>query len=130
MLLLDITVVNTALPSIATGIGAGFNALQWVVDAFTLGLAAVVLTAGSLADRLGRRAVFAAGLALFSLFRTGLNTILPLGAQVALAGAAIALWLVREREIEHEHEIEPEPRAPSKSAPAGPAEVALQPVAP
>jgi EmrB/QacA subfamily drug resistance transporter len=52
MLLLDITVVNTALPAI---------------DAYTLTLAAVVLTAGSLADRLGRRRVFAAGLALFSV---------------------------------------------------------------
>jgi EmrB/QacA subfamily drug resistance transporter len=67
MLLLDITVVNTALPSIAKDLRAGFNDLQWVVDAYTLALAAVVLTAGSLADRLGRRAVFAAGLGLFSI---------------------------------------------------------------
>jgi EmrB/QacA subfamily drug resistance transporter len=67
MLLLDITVVNTALPSIAKDLGAGFNDLQWVVDAYTLGLAAVVLTAGSLADRLGRRAVFLVGLVLFAL---------------------------------------------------------------
>jgi EmrB/QacA subfamily drug resistance transporter len=67
MLLLDITVVNTALPSIAKDLGATFNDLQWIVDAYTLALAAVVLTAGSLADRLGRRAVFAVGLGLFSL---------------------------------------------------------------
>ena len=66
MLLLDITVVNTALPSIAKDLGASFNDLQWVIDAYTLALAAVVLTAGSLADRLGRRAVFAAGLAIFA----------------------------------------------------------------
>jgi EmrB/QacA subfamily drug resistance transporter len=67
MLLLDITVVNTALPSIAKDLHANFNDLQWVIDAYTLALAAIVLTAGSLADRLGRRAVFAAGLAVFSV---------------------------------------------------------------
>ena len=66
MLLLDITVVNTALPSIARDLHASFNDLQWVIDAYTLALAAIVLTAGSLADRLGRRALFAAGLAVFS----------------------------------------------------------------
>lgn len=67
MLLLDITVVNTALPSIAKDLNASFNDLQWVIDAYTLALAAIVLTAGSLADRLGRRAVFATGLVVFSL---------------------------------------------------------------
>jgi len=67
MLLLDITVVNTALPSIQKDLGAGFTDVQWVIDAYTLSLAALVLTAGSLADRLGRRAVFAAGLGIFAL---------------------------------------------------------------
>lgn len=67
MLLLDITVVNTALPSIARDLHASFNDLQWVIDAYTLVLAAVVLTAGSLADRLGRRRVFEVGLAIFAL---------------------------------------------------------------
>src|SRR6266545_2305170 len=66
MLLLDITVVNVALPSIREDLGASFTDLQWVVDAYALSLAALVLTAGSLADRLGRRRVFAAGLAIFS----------------------------------------------------------------
>ena len=66
MLLLDITVVNVALPSIREDLGASFTDLQWVVDAYALTLAALVLTAGSLADRLGRRRVFAAGLAIFS----------------------------------------------------------------
>jgi len=66
MLLLDITVVNTALPSIQKDLGASFTDVQWVIDSYTLSLAAIVLTAGSLADRLGRRAVFAAGLAIFS----------------------------------------------------------------
>jgi EmrB/QacA subfamily drug resistance transporter len=66
MLLLDITVVNTALPAIQTDLGASFTDLQWVIDAYTLSLAALVLTAGSLADRLGRRRVFAVGLGIFS----------------------------------------------------------------
>src|SRR5215208_5646259 len=67
MLLLDITVVNVALPSIRDDLGARFTDLQWVIDAYALTLAALVLTAGSLADRLGRRRVFAAGLTIFSL---------------------------------------------------------------
>src|ERR671930_168877 len=66
MLLLDITVVNVALPSIREDLGASFADLQWVIDAYALTLAALVLTAGSLADRLGRRRLFAAGLGLFS----------------------------------------------------------------
>ena len=67
MLLLDITVVNTALPSIQKDLSASFTDLQWVIDAYTLSLAAVVLTAGSIADRIGRRAVFAAGLGIFAV---------------------------------------------------------------
>src|SRR5919198_419131 len=67
MLLLDITVVNTALPSIQEDLNATFTDLQWVVDAYTLPLAALVLTAGVLADRLGRRRVFAAGLGIFTV---------------------------------------------------------------
>jgi EmrB/QacA subfamily drug resistance transporter len=67
MLLLDITVVNVALPAIREDLDAGFTDLQWVVDAYALTLAALVLTAGSLADRLGRRRVFGAGLVIFSL---------------------------------------------------------------
>jgi EmrB/QacA subfamily drug resistance transporter len=66
MLLLDITVVNTALPSIQKDLSASFTDLQWVIDAYTLALAAVVLTAGSIADRVGRRAVFAGGLGIFA----------------------------------------------------------------
>src|SRR5207248_4329571 len=66
MLLLDITVVNTALPSIEKDLSASFSDLQWVIDAYTLALATVVLTAGSLADRLGRRRVFLVGLVVFT----------------------------------------------------------------
>src|SRR3954454_6159717 len=66
MLLLDITVVNVALPSIRDDLGGSFSDLQWVVDAYALTLAALVLTAGSLADRLGRRRLFAWGLGVFA----------------------------------------------------------------
>jgi EmrB/QacA subfamily drug resistance transporter len=76
MLLLDITVVNTALPSIEKDLGASFTDLQWVIDAYALSLAALVLSAGSLADRLGRRRVFAAGLAIFSI-ASGLAALSP-----------------------------------------------------
>jgi len=67
MLLLDITVVNVALPAIQEDLGASFTDLQWVVDAYALALAALVLTAGSLADRLGRRRIFTWGLVIFTV---------------------------------------------------------------
>jgi EmrB/QacA subfamily drug resistance transporter len=67
MLLLDITVVNVALPDIQSDLNASFAELQWVVDAYALMLATLTLTAGSLADLLGRRLVFATGLGLFTV---------------------------------------------------------------
>jgi len=67
MLLLDITVVNVALPDIQSSLGASLSSLQWVVDAYSLTLAAFLLTAGSLADRIGRRRVFTFGFALFTI---------------------------------------------------------------
>jgi EmrB/QacA subfamily drug resistance transporter len=66
MLLLDITVVNVALPDIQRELHASLSSLQWVVDAYSLTLAAFLLTAGSLGDRLGRRRVFTIGFALFT----------------------------------------------------------------
>jgi EmrB/QacA subfamily drug resistance transporter len=66
MLLLDITVVNVALPDIQRELGASLSSLQWVVDAYSLTLAAFLLTAGSLGDRLGRRRVFTIGFAIFT----------------------------------------------------------------
>ena len=65
MLLLDITIVNVALPSIQNDLGSSFEDLQWVVDAYALALAALLLASGSIADLLGRRRVFVAGLLLF-----------------------------------------------------------------
>jgi EmrB/QacA subfamily drug resistance transporter len=66
MLLLDITVVNVALPNIQEQLHSGLTGLQWVVDAYALTLAALILTAGALADRYGRRLVFMIGVLLFS----------------------------------------------------------------
>src|SRR3954453_13870244 len=66
MLLLAITVVNVALPDIQTSLGASFSDLQWVVDAYALTLAALLLTAGSLADMYGRRLLYCIGLVVFT----------------------------------------------------------------
>ena len=67
MLLLDITVVNVALPDIQRSLHTSFTDLQWVVDAYALMLATAMLNAGSLGDLLGRKRVFAGGIALFTL---------------------------------------------------------------
>src|SRR3954469_15142169 len=66
MLLLDITIVNVALPDIARDLRSSFTDLQWVIDAYALSLAALLLTAGSLADLFGRRLGFTGGLAVFT----------------------------------------------------------------
>jgi len=66
MLLLDITVVNVALPKIQRELHSSFTDLQWVVDAYSLMLASVVLNAGSLGDLLGRKRVFLTGVVLFT----------------------------------------------------------------
>lgn len=66
MLLLDVTIVNVALPDIQADFGADLSGLQWVIDAYALTLAAFLLTAGTLADRYGRRLLFAIGLAVFT----------------------------------------------------------------
>ena len=67
MLLLDITIVNVALPEIRRDLGSSFTDLQWVVDAYALALAALLLATGSLGDLLGRRRIFVLGILLFML---------------------------------------------------------------
>jgi len=67
MLLLDITVVNVALPDIQQSLHASFTDLQWVIDAYSLTLAAFLLTAGVVGDMFGRREIFAIGLGVFSV---------------------------------------------------------------
>src|SRR5947209_8775570 len=66
MLLLDVTIVNVALPDIQGSLDATFSDLQWVVDAYALTLAALLLTSGSLADLFGRRRLYLVGLVVFT----------------------------------------------------------------
>ncbi|MGN6217367.1 MAG: MFS transporter [Solirubrobacterales bacterium] len=93
MLLLDVTIVNVALPDIQRELNASLSSLQWVVDAYSLMLAAFLLTAGSLGDRLGRRRVFTIGFGIFTLasFLCGLSgdpTLLNLARGLQGIGAA------------------------------------------
>jgi len=67
MLLLDITVVNVALPDIQRSLHSSFSDLQWVVNAYALTLAALLLTAGAVSDLVGRKRVFLAGLFVFTI---------------------------------------------------------------
>src|SRR4029077_1677635 len=67
MLLLDITVVNVALPNIDKELNTSFTELQWVVDAYALTLAATILNAGTLGDLYGRKRVFLVSIALFTV---------------------------------------------------------------
>ena len=80
---LDTTIVNVALPSISTDLEAGTRSLQWVVDGYNLAFAALVLAAGSLSDRFGRRPALILGLLAFA----GASTV---GALVDSSGALIA----------------------------------------
>jgi MFS transporter, DHA2 family, methylenomycin A resistance protein len=66
MVILDATIVNVALPAIGRDLGGGVGALQWVIDAYTVVFAGLLLSAGSLGDRLGARRVLDAGLGLFT----------------------------------------------------------------
>jgi DHA2 family methylenomycin A resistance protein-like MFS transporter len=80
---LDVTIVNVALPSIQQEIGGTVAGLQWVVDAYTLALAALMLTAGSTADRLGARRVYLIGLVAFGIGSAACAAAPSLGALIA-----------------------------------------------
>src|SRR3954447_25300733 len=88
MLLLDITVVNVALPKIQQDLDASFSDLQWVVDAYALTLTALLLVSGSFADLIGRRRVFIIGLILFSI------------ASAACGLSQSPLWLIVARGVQ------------------------------
>ncbi len=88
MLLLDVTIVNVALPDIQHSLHASFSNLQWVVSAYALSLAALLLTAGSLADLFGRRLLFAIGLGVFTV------------ASLACGLAATSLVLIIARAVQ------------------------------
>ncbi|MHA7152310.1 MFS transporter, partial [Burkholderia pseudomallei] len=64
---LDVTIVNVALARIGIDLHTSVAGLQWIVDAYTLALAGLMLSAGALGDRFGARRLFAAGLALFAV---------------------------------------------------------------
>src|SRR5215218_2894701 len=85
MLLVDVTIVNVALPSIEQDLHASFSDLQWVIDAYALTLAALLLTGGSLADILGRRRIFVIGIVVFTVASV----------LCALAGTPLVLNLAR-----------------------------------
>src|SRR5215217_4962636 len=85
MLLLDITIVNVALPEIERALDASFADLQWVIDAYALTLAALLLTGGSVSDLVGRRRIFVIGIAIFTVASLG----------CALAGTPTVLNVAR-----------------------------------
>ena len=83
--MIDMTVINVALPAIAKGLGADAAGIQWTVNAFMLPLSALVLIGGALADAAGRKRVFLTGLLLFTL------------ASVGCAAAPTLGWLIAAR---------------------------------
>ncbi|MEE1928921.1 MFS transporter [Streptomyces sp. TRM 70351] len=85
MTLLDVSIVNVALPSIRTGLDTPESHLQWVLSGYALAFGLLLVPAGRLGDARGRRAVFMAGLALFTL------------ASAACGAAQSSLWLVIAR---------------------------------
>jgi EmrB/QacA subfamily drug resistance transporter len=87
MLLVDVTIVNVALPDMATDLGTSSGQLQWVVDVYALALAALVLGAGSLADLYGRRRLYLIGLVLFALASLACGLAPDAGSLVAARGA-------------------------------------------
>ena len=93
MSLLDVSVVNVALPAMQDDLSAGFSTVQWVVDSYTLCLSALILTGGSLADRFGRKRLYLGGLGVFVLGSllcavAPTTTVLILGRLVQGIGAA------------------------------------------
>jgi EmrB/QacA subfamily drug resistance transporter len=94
MLMLDIAVINTAIPKIAKDLHAGLSGVQWVIDAYTLTLAAAVLTAGSLSDRFGRKRSFITGMFVFTAasLACGLSgSIMALDVSRAVQGVGAAI---------------------------------------
>jgi MFS transporter, DHA2 family, methylenomycin A resistance protein len=84
---LDVTIVNTALNSIGTALGGGISELQWIVSTYTIAFAALILTAGTLGDRVGAKRVFIAGFAIFTA--ASLACALAPSIAVLIAGRAL-----------------------------------------
>ena len=121
MVLLDTTVVNVALGSIADDLSAGPTTLEWVANAYTLVFAGLLLSTGLAADRLGARAVFLAGLGTFaagSVAATLAPTAAALIAAQAVLGVGAALVLRRRcRSSARSSRTPPAGSAPSASGP-------------
>ena len=134
LITLDASVVNVALPSIGTALGGGMSGLQWVVDAYTLSFAALMLSTGAFADRAGASRAYAMGIALFTLASAacGLAPNLPalIGAR-ALQGIAAAVVLPASLSLVRQAYAEPVKRARAVAtwAAGGAVAVALGPVA-
>src|SRR5947208_1436242 len=99
MIMLDMTIVNVALPSIQSELDVPPTNLEWIVNAYTLALAALILVGGVLGDRYGRKRVFLLGLAIFTLAPLGTAThrwlsprTLGMLAVAALGCGAVARW--------------------------------------
>jgi EmrB/QacA subfamily drug resistance transporter len=119
MLMLDISVINTALSAIASGLKTGLGGLQWVVDAYALPLAATVLTAGAIADRLGRRRLFLAGLSVFTAASAACGaagTIGTLIASRAVQGLGAAVLFATALALIAQVSPQPEQRAKALAA--------------
>ena len=96
LVLLDVTIVNVALPSMRADLGASVASLQWIVDGYTIPLAALMLPCGDLGDRRGHKRVVLAGLAVFAAGSLGAGLAPPPPALIAarvVQGAGAALLL-------------------------------------
>lgn len=114
IVLLDASIVNVALHGISGSLGVGVDGLQWVVNAYTLAFAALLLTGGTLADRWGARRAYLAGLSLFTAASAGcgLATGLPLlAAGRAVQGLGAALLVPAALPLIDQAHPEPESRA-------------------
>ncbi|ANP54300.1 DHA2 family methylenomycin A resistance protein-like MFS transporter [Streptomyces griseochromogenes] len=134
LITLDASVVNVALPAIGSALGGGLAGLQWVVDAYTLAFAALMLSTGAFADRVGASRAYALGIAVFTLASAacGLAPGLPalIGARV-VQGVAAAVVLPASLSLVRQAYTDPARRARAVAAWAagGSVAVALGPVA-
>ncbi|WP_406133940.1 MFS transporter [Streptomyces zaomyceticus] len=133
LITLDSSVVNVALPAIGVDLRAGMSGLQWVVDAYTLAFAALLLSSGALADRVGASRAYGSGVVVFVLVSAacGLAPGLPeLLAARAAQGTAAAVMLPASLALVREAYGDPGRRARAVSlwAAGGTVAVALGPV--
>ncbi|QHA03942.1 MFS transporter [Streptomyces broussonetiae] len=134
LITLDASVVTVALPAIGSALGGGMSGLQWVVDAYTLAFAALMLSTGAFADRAGASRAYALGIAVFTLASAacGLAPTLPvlIGARV-VQGVAAAVVLPASLSLVRQAYPDPAHRAKAVAlwAAGGSIAVALGPVA-